>query len=137
MVSGDRLLANFRTERDGWVRFELAPQPVWPPLPTDGIEGYRFEDMTPMNGDQSHVPVIWSGKGGLAALGRKPVAIRVRMHKATLYSVAMAGRQEERSVAPQAWEMTKHFPPSMSRENGRTTGKPPSSSAESTCISNP
>ena len=94
MVCGDRLLANFRTEKGGRVRFELAPPPVWPPLPAPGIEGYRFEDMTPMSGDQSHVPVNWAGKAGLTALRGKPVAIRVRMHKATLYSVAMAGRQE-------------------------------------------
>ena len=89
MVCGDRLLANFRTEADGWIAFELAPPPVWPPLPLQALAGHRFEDMTPMSGDQSHVPICWAGTDTLSALKGQPVMIRVRMHKTTLYSVAM------------------------------------------------
>ena len=101
MLCGDRLLANFRTEKDGWIRFELAPLPVWPPLPAEGIEGYRFEDMNPLSGDQAHVPVEWSGKTGLTAHNGKRLAIRVRMHKATLYSIAMATRDKPSPINTQ------------------------------------
>ena len=83
------LLASFRTEPDGWIRFELAPPPVWPPQTVPGFEGYRFEDAQPLTGDASHVPLRWGDKTSLAKLGRDPVMIRVKMHKATLYSVTM------------------------------------------------
>ena len=94
MLCGDRLLANFRTEKDGWIRFELAPPPVWPPLPAKGIPDHRFEDMKAMSGDRLHVPVEWTGKTGLTAHNGKRLAIRVRMHKATLYSVTMTTQPE-------------------------------------------
>jgi len=91
---GDRLLANFRTEPDGWARFELVDRLVWPPQQWPGIEGFRFEDMEPMTGDETHAPVCWSGSPDLSKLNGQSVAIRVRLRKATLFSVTMYGVDE-------------------------------------------
>lgn len=93
-TGGDRLLANFRTDPGGWLRFELVDRLVWPPQPTPGLEGFRFDDMLPLTGDQTHAPVAWNGSRDLAAVCGKPVAIRVRLYKATLFSVTMYGVNE-------------------------------------------
>jgi len=88
---GDRLLANFRTESDGWIRFELADRLVWPPQPFPGLEGFKFEDCGTLTGDHTHRPVTWSGGSNLSSLQGKQVAVRVRLHKATLFSTTMYG----------------------------------------------
>ena len=92
---GERMMANFRTEPDGWVKFELVDRVAWPPIPWDGIEGYRFDDMTPLTGDQTHCPVTWQGRADLSALKGKSVAVRVRLCKATLFSITMYGADDE------------------------------------------
>ncbi len=56
---GERMLANFRTSHDGWVRFELTDRIAWPTEPWPGLEGYRFEDMVPLTGDRTHCPIAW------------------------------------------------------------------------------
>jgi len=91
---GDRLIANYRTEPGGWVRFELVDRLVWPPQPFPGLEGYRLEDMQPLTGDETHALVTWNGSHDLSALKGKPVAIRVRLHKATLFSTTMYGTDD-------------------------------------------
>lgn len=93
-VCGERLLANYRTAPDGWVRFELVDRLVWPPQPTPGIRGRRFEDMERLTGDETHAPMVWNTCPDLSELKDKPVAIRVRLHKATLFSVTMYGVDE-------------------------------------------
>ena len=91
---GDRLLANLRTEPDGWARFELVDRVVWPPQQWPGIEGFRFEDMEPMTGDETHAPVCWNGSPDLSKLNGGHIGVRVRLHKATLFSVTMYGVDE-------------------------------------------
>jgi len=91
---GDRLLANFRTEPDGWARFELVDRLVWPPQQCPGIEGFRFEDMEPMTGDETHALVCWNGSPDLSKLNGQSVGIRARLHKATLFSMTMYGVDE-------------------------------------------
>jgi hypothetical protein len=91
---GDRMLANFRTEPDGWVRFELVDRLVWPPQQWPGIERFRFENMDPITGDQTHAPVRWHGDPSLSTLGGGPIGIRVRLHKATLFSMTLYGVDE-------------------------------------------
>lgn len=88
---GDRMVANFRTEREGWVRFELVDRLVWPPQQCPGIEGFCFDNTAPMTGDQTHAAVCWNQSPDLSALDGRPVGIRVQLHKATLYSVTMYG----------------------------------------------
>ena len=91
---GDRLLANVRTMPGGWVRFELADRLVWPPQRWEGVEGFCFDDMEPISGDLTHAPVCWRAGGDLSALQNKPVAVRVRMHEATIFSITMYGAKE-------------------------------------------
>jgi len=88
---GDRLMANYRTEPGGWLRFELADRLMWPPQPWPGIDGYRFEDMPAMQGDETHALVSWKGSPELPALKGRPVAVRVRLYKATLFATTMYG----------------------------------------------
>ena len=89
MQCGDRLLANFRTEPDGWVRFELVDRVTWPPVQADSLEGYRFEDTEPINGDETHACVSWRDQNALPDM--KGVFVRVRLCKATLFSLTMYG----------------------------------------------
>jgi len=91
---GDRLLANYRTEPDGWIRFELVDRLVWPPQPWPGLEGFRFEDSEPLSGDKTHALVTWNGGADLSKLKDGNVAVRVRLHKATLFSTTMYGVDE-------------------------------------------
>ena len=95
LTCGDRLLANFRTAPDGWVRFELVDRVVWPPMPVEGIQGCRFDDAQPLSGDETHAPVVWAGKRGLSELQGKRVCLRVRLHKATLFAVTMYGAEDK------------------------------------------
>ena len=88
---GDRLIANYRAEADGWIRLELVDRLAWPPQPWSGLDSYRFEDMQPLSGDETHAVVAWNGDPDLSALGGMPVAIRVRLHRATLFSTTMYG----------------------------------------------
>jgi len=84
----------YRTKPDGWVRFELVDRLVWPPQPFPGLEGHRFEDTQPLTGDETHALVAWNGSHDLSALKGKPVAIRVRLHKAALFSTTMYGTDD-------------------------------------------
>ena len=88
---GDRLMANYRTEPGGRIRLELADRLMLPPQPWPGMAGYRFEDMQAMQGDETHALVSWKGSSNLSALKGKPVAIRVRLYKATLFAATMYG----------------------------------------------
>ncbi len=90
---GDELLANFRTEPGGWIRFELVDRLVWPPVRYDGLPGRCFEDMEPLTGDDFARPVVWRSGGKLADLGGKPIAVRVHLHKATLYAIHFRGTE--------------------------------------------
>lgn len=91
---GDRLVANYRTAPDGWVRFELVDRLVWPPQPWPGMEGFTFDDVDVRSGDETHAPVTWNGSPDLSALRDRAVGIRVRLHRATLFAVTMYGVDE-------------------------------------------
>ena len=91
---GERLLANFRTAPDGWVQFELADRVIWPPAPVAGIAGHRFDDMEPLTGDQTHAPVQWGDNEHLSEFAGSRVAVRVRLYKATLFSLTMYGADD-------------------------------------------
>ncbi len=88
---GDQLFANFRAEPGGWVLFELVDRLVWPPLRCKGLPGHCFQDMQPLTGDHKAHLVSWETGADLSDLRGRDVAVRVRLHKATLYSITFAG----------------------------------------------
>lgn len=88
---GDQILANYRCEPGGWIRFELVDRLVWPPQPMPGIAGFCFEEAVPLTGDATHAPLQWRSHSSTAKLHGQTVAIRVRLHKATLFSVTTYG----------------------------------------------
>jgi hypothetical protein len=53
-----------------------------------------LEDSQALTGGQTHAPVTWRGSGDLSSVHGKPVGIRVRMHRAKLFSVTMYGVDE-------------------------------------------
>lgn len=91
---GERMLANFRTEPGGSVRFELVDNLTWPPEEREGYEGHRFDDMQPLSGDETHAAIAWNGSADLSAFKDKEVAVRVRLNKAALFSITMYGTDE-------------------------------------------
>ena len=94
LACGDGMVANYRAAADGWVRFELADRVVWPPMPVPPVEGFAFDNMQPLTGDQTHAPVRWQGRDGLSELKGGKVCLRVRLHKATLFAVTMYGADD-------------------------------------------
>lgn len=94
MACGDRMIANFRAEPDGWIKFELIDRIVWPPIPTDGVDGCTFADADLLTGDETHAAVSWKGSPDLSKLKGKSVGVRVKLHKATLFSLTMYGADD-------------------------------------------
>jgi hypothetical protein len=86
---GSALLANYRTEDGGWIKFEMIDRVTWPPVQAEGLAGYRFDDMDPMTGDQTKRLIKWGDISDLGSLRGTDAAVRVRMHKATLYAIAI------------------------------------------------
>ncbi|MCJ8331317.1 MAG: hypothetical protein HRT89_15720, partial [Lentisphaeria bacterium] len=92
---GDRLLANYRTEPDGWIKFELIDRVTWPPVEVDGLEGYRFADMQAMSGDETHGIVRWGESDGLPDIqGQSSIHVRIWLYKATIFSMTMYGADD-------------------------------------------
>lgn len=87
---GRKLLANYKTESDGWIEFELVDRLTWPPTRVSGVQRFRFRECTRLVGDDLDKPVVWNGSPNLGSVGPR-CAVRVRMHRATLYSLAVEG----------------------------------------------
>lgn len=79
--SGERLVVNFRTRRDGSVRagFEDEAGRL--------IEGYRLEDCSLMRGDATARTVVWSRGASVAALAGKAVRLRLALRNADVFSI--------------------------------------------------
>jgi hypothetical protein len=89
--AGGRLLANFRTETEGWLLFELTAgvpnRGGWSEAPA--IPGRSFDECEPLRGDSLSQAVTWKGKADLSDLKGSSLAIRVRMERARLFALAI------------------------------------------------
>ena len=86
---GAELCLNYETETGGWVRVELVPPPVTPPLPVEPFEGYGLDDADVLVGDELSRAVSWKGKTDLSELKGRRVSIRIHMSRARLYSISI------------------------------------------------
>jgi len=96
---GSAILANYRTEEDGWIKFEMIDRVTWPPTPVAGAAGYQFEDMAPMTGDETRQLVKWGELSDLGKFKGTDAAVRVRMHKATLFALAVIDGEMSENVS--------------------------------------
>ena len=88
----ERLVANFRADRDGWVKFSLADRSPWPPQPIRlDVPGHGEDDMKPLTGDHTHAPLAWQGDADLSALKERALFVTAHLHKATLFAVTGYG----------------------------------------------
>jgi hypothetical protein len=79
--SGERLVLNFRTSRDGSVRAGFEDEHGQP------IEGYRIDDCALMRGDATARTVVWSRGASVAALAGKVVRLRLELRHADIFSL--------------------------------------------------
>ncbi len=78
--SGERLVLNFRTGRDGTLRAGFEAEDGRP------VEGYRIEDCAAMRGDAIARTVVWSRGASVAALAGKAVRLRLELRNADVFS---------------------------------------------------
>lgn len=78
--SGERLVLNFKTGRDGILRAGFEDEDGRP------VEGYRIEDCAAMRGDAIARTVVWSRGASVAALAGKAVRLRLELRNADVFS---------------------------------------------------
>jgi len=84
IFKGNELHLNVRTDHVGEVRVEVLESGGKP------VKGRTFEDCDPINGDFLDRVVTWHGESYLDRGSNEPLAFRVRMSSAQLFSMAFA-----------------------------------------------
>lgn len=90
----DRIVANYRTEPDGWIRFEVCAGTAFRFAPQPGAEGFRFEDSDPIQGDETHRQLTWRNNADLSRFKTSGFLLRVKLHRATLFALTFYGADE-------------------------------------------
>ena len=84
------LRLNYKTEAGGWVRVELADRAGgYPPVEVAPLPDHTFDQCDVLTGDALDRVVTWRGKRDLSPLQGKNVAIHIRLHRATVFSVTL------------------------------------------------
>ena len=88
IFSGESMLLNYQTTRNGWIQVELIEPNLWPPSHLEPLKGYSFEECEPLRGDSPEAEVKWSGSADLSALKGRALCIRIRMCQAKLFTIS-------------------------------------------------
>ncbi|MBM4091945.1 MAG: hypothetical protein FJ276_21320 [Planctomycetes bacterium] len=78
-----RLVVNFATEEDGYVRVQLET------ADGAGLPGYQFADCTALKGDSIAAPVVWKQGSDLHALAGRTIRLRFQLQNADLYAIRL------------------------------------------------
>jgi hypothetical protein len=79
--SGQQLVLNYATSAAGSVRVEIQDDQGSP------LDGYGFDDMNLLYGDELDATVIWKSKADLSQLVGQPVRLRFVLQDADLFSI--------------------------------------------------
>jgi hypothetical protein len=85
----EKIVLNYETARNGWIKVELIEPRLWPPAHLNPIEGYSFEECEPLRGDSFSGEVRWNGSSDISSFKGREVAVRIRMCQAKLFSISM------------------------------------------------
>jgi len=84
---GERMILNYQTGRNGWLRAELMEPLLWPPSHVEPIKGFAFSDCEPLRGDNLAGEVRWNGTADLSRFKGRTLCIRLQLHQAKLFSI--------------------------------------------------
>ena len=87
-LESDRILLNYQTEPNGWIRLELIEPTLWPPAHLEPLEGHSFADCEPLRGNDLAGEVRFSGSADLSALVGRDLCLRIEMHQAKLFAIS-------------------------------------------------
>jgi hypothetical protein len=86
--NSDKLLLNYQTSRNGWIRAELIEPNLWPPSHLEAIPGFSFADCEPLNGDSLSGEIKWKGSSDLSKFRGRNLSVRIELCQARLFSIA-------------------------------------------------
>lgn len=86
---GDRLLLNYQTEANGWLRVELVEPMLWPPERLQPLAGHSFAECEPLRGDSLTGEVRWNGSADLTQLQGRSLCLRVELVRAKLFALSI------------------------------------------------
>ena len=89
ICQGGELRLNFQTKRAGWIKVEIVTPPIEPVESIRPLEGFSADEADVLVGDELDKVVTWKGKGDLAALKGKQVAVRLHLARAKVFSMAI------------------------------------------------
>ncbi len=81
VFSGRKLVLNFVTKPNGWIRVEVQDDSGKP------ISGMTLNDCDPLQGDAIQRVVTWKGNNDFSALAGKPIRIRMTLKEADVFSL--------------------------------------------------
>ena len=87
--AGQQMRINYRTAKDGWIKVELVNPPSTSPKEVLPFDGFGLEGAETLTGDEFSRVVQWNGSGDLSGLKDKDVSLRLHLHKAKIFSIAL------------------------------------------------
>ena len=89
ICKGNRLVLNYKTATNGWIKAELIDPALFPPSKLEALKGFGFEECEPLRGDSLEGEVRWKGNTDLSRLKDQHICVRIRMFKAKLFALSI------------------------------------------------
>lgn len=100
MCQGERMLLNYQTARNGWLRAELIEPTLWPPAHVEPLKGFSFAECEPLRGDSLAGEFRWNGSADLSRFKGRILCVRIELCRAKLFSIAGFSSADRNVVKP-------------------------------------